>query len=74
MIYPEDIKQEIRDEYKHGKTDGKAEMQNEIETSKKLIAILSNFAGEKGDNEGAVETLERLVKELKELRKKGEDN
>ena len=39
--------------------------EKDIETHKKLIKILSNHCGETGENEGAVDTLNRLIKEAK---------
>jgi hypothetical protein len=38
------------------------------ETCEKLINILMNHCGETGDNEGAVETLERIIKERDEYK------
>lgn len=36
---------------------------NGVSLEKQLVAILQNHCGERGDNEGAVETLERIIKE-----------
>ena len=39
---------------------------SDVDTYNKLIKILSNHCGETGENEGAVETLHRLIKEAKQ--------
>jgi hypothetical protein len=36
---------------------------NGISLEKQLVAILSHYCGERGDNEGAVETLNRIISE-----------
>ncbi len=40
-------------------------------TEQKLIEILSRHCGERGDNEGAIETLERIIKEREILLRNG---
>jgi len=44
--------------------------QEDAELCSKLVKILSNHCGEEGDNEGAVETLERLIKIIERLKKR----
>lgn len=35
----------------------------ETKLEKELVAILQRYCGERGDNEGAVDTLDRIVRE-----------
>jgi membrane protein involved in colicin uptake len=44
---------------------GQAEAEFDVETYKELITILQKHVGETGQSEGAVEVLERLLKEHK---------
>ncbi|MDD5454040.1 MAG: hypothetical protein PHW62_00870 [Candidatus Ratteibacteria bacterium] len=46
------------------------ELYSERNLSQKLCSRLINFAGEYGDNEGAVDVLDRLLHELADLRAK----
>ena len=39
------------------------ELRQDAALGKQLIAILSHYCGERGDNEGAVETLNRILHE-----------
>ena len=38
---------------------------------KQLVSVLMNHCGERGDNEGAVETLERIIRERDILLRNG---
>lgn len=44
---------------------------NKTNLESQLVSILSLYCGERGDNEGAIETLERLIKERDILLRNG---
>lgn len=43
------------------------------QTERELVALLSDYVGETGKSEGAVEVLSRLLSELEQLRKAARD-
>ncbi len=49
--------------YERGRSEEKTNSLSVITLENELIAILGKYCGERGDSEGAVETLERIVRE-----------